>query len=128
MLPTLYLSGQWVVLSKWYRRGRGVEVGDIVSISHPFILHEGAIKRVIGMPGDFVLAGTPGMSGVMVKVPKGHCWLAGDNQEWSRDSRYYGAVPLALVRGKVVWRFAPRRERVWFKNPLKKVEEAEEIG
>jgi inner membrane protease subunit 1 len=128
MLPTLYLSGQWVLLSKWYRRGRGIEVGDIVSISHPFILHEGAIKRVIGMPGDFVLAGTPGVSGMMVKVPRGHCWLAGDNQEWSRDSRYYGAVPLALVRGKVVWRFAPRRERVWFKNPLKKVEEVDEMG
>lgn len=38
------------------------------------------------------------------QVPKGHVWLQGDNQFVSRDSREYGPVPAALVKGKVVFK------------------------
>ena len=44
----------------------------------------------------------------MVQVPEGHCWVAGDNLEASRDSRHFGPLPLALVRGKVLARVWPR--------------------
>lgn len=71
------------------------------------------------MPGDFVSIMSAGrgdgdleksdeegdwanVKEQVVRVPEGHCWLAGDNLEWSRDSRVFGAVPLNLVRGKVV--------------------------
>jgi hypothetical protein len=37
-----------------------------------------------------------------VQVPPGHVWLQGDNLILSRDSREYGPVPLALVKGRVV--------------------------
>lgn len=36
------------------------------------------------------------------KVPQGHCYIIGDNLKWSRDSRDYGPLPLALIRGKVI--------------------------
>ena len=36
------------------------------------------------------------------QVPEGHIWLEGDNLPWSRDSREFGPVPLALVIGKVI--------------------------
>lgn len=36
------------------------------------------------------------------QVPPGHIWLEGDNLIVSRDSREYGPVPLALVRGRAV--------------------------
>lgn len=52
------------------------------------------------------------------QVPAGHCWVAGDNQAHSRDSRLYGPVPLALVRGKVVGRVLPFREMGRFENTL----------
>lgn len=39
-----------------------------------------------------------------VRVPKGTVWLAGDNMSNSTDSRAYGPVPLAMVRGKVLAR------------------------
>lgn len=37
-------------------------------------------------------------------------WLSGDNQENSRDSRYYGSVPQALVEGVVSLRLWPYRD------------------
>jgi inner membrane protease subunit 1 len=42
--------------------------------------------------------------GQFVRVPKGHVWLAGDNMSNSTDSRMYGPVPLALIKGKVIGR------------------------
>ncbi|KAL1649118.1 hypothetical protein SLS58_001690 [Diplodia intermedia] len=119
MAPTMGTVGDAVVISKRHRRGRGVGVGDLVSYESPFRLGYCVIKRVVGMPGDFVLRDTPGTTrGVMVQVPDGHCWVAGDNQAHSRDSRIHGPVPLALVRGKVVARVLPFREAGWFENTL----------
>ncbi|KAL7418839.1 hypothetical protein Q5752_006523 [Cryptotrichosporon argae] len=45
--------------------------------------------------------------GKYVRVPKGSVWLAGDNMSNSTDSRAYGPVPLALIRGRVVARIWP---------------------
>ncbi|KAK0544337.1 hypothetical protein OC845_005653 [Tilletia horrida] len=39
---------------------------------------------------------------VYITVPKGHVWIAGDNHSSSFDSRDYGPVPLAMIRGKIV--------------------------
>jgi hypothetical protein len=39
---------------------------------------------------------------VCAQVPKGHVWLEGDNLIVSRDSREYGPVPLALIKGRAV--------------------------
>lgn len=37
------------------------------------------------------------------QVPKGHCWVLGDNLLSSRDSRLYGPLPMALIDGKVMY-------------------------
>ena len=42
-----------------------------------------------------------------VPVPPGHVWLQGDNPLNSTDSRTYGPVPAALVRGRVFCRVWP---------------------
>ena len=49
-----------MLISKYHRRGRGIAVGDMVSVRHPVMPEEGAIKRVLGLPGDFVGRDTPG--------------------------------------------------------------------
>lgn len=69
MAPTLAPSGDSVLISKYYRHGRGLKVGDVVSFKHPLREDMRASKRVIGMPGDFVLRDTPdkGM-GMMIQV------------------------------------------------------------
>ena len=69
MLPTLAVDHDWVYISKFYRRGKGVRVGDVVSFKHPMFPSVGALKRVVGMPGDFVLRDTPGSErGMMIQV------------------------------------------------------------
>ena len=58
------------------------------------------------------------------QVPEGHCWLLGDNLPFSRDSRFYGAVPLALIKGKVIARVWPRSDMGWIRNNVQqRVEE-----
>lgn len=109
MLPTFAARGDYVLISNFARHGAGIGVGDIVSFRHPMHRGERAMKRVVGMPGDFVMRDTPGKGGpgLMVQVPEGHCWVAGDNFEWSRDSRMFGPLPLALVRGRAVAKVTP---------------------
>ncbi|CAZ83782.1 unnamed protein product [Tuber melanosporum] len=121
MLPTINVAGDWIVISKLYSRGRGIGVGDMVSYVRPVDgpgMH--VSKRIIGMPGDWVVV-DPEKGDEMVKVPRGHCWTTGDNLPFSNDSRHYGPVPLALIRGKVIARFKPMPK--FFENGLKDTED-----
>ncbi|KAI1824756.1 LexA/Signal peptidase [Xylaria intraflava] len=118
MLPTFLATNEWFVTDKRYRRGRGVQVGDCVVYSIPVEPGEEGLKRVMGMPGDYVLLNSPPTGAAddvdragrgignenMIQVPKGHCYIVGDNLPWSRDSRDFGPIPLALIRGKVIAR------------------------
>ena len=69
MLPTINVRDDWVFISKLHRRGKGVAVGDVVSIMHPMMPEVGAIKRVLGLPGDFVMRDSPEHGeGMMLQV------------------------------------------------------------
>ncbi|TRX89098.1 hypothetical protein FHL15_010015 [Xylaria flabelliformis] len=121
MIPTFLATNEWFVTDKRCRRGRYVQVGDCVVYSIPVKPGEEGVKRVMGMPGDYVLLDTPPLSagpgngavgvdrvgrGVgnenMIQVPEGHCYITGDNLPWSLDSRDFGPIPLALIKGKVI--------------------------
>lgn len=69
MLPTMNVSGDWVYISKLHVYGRGVKSGDVVSYTHPVDgpgVH--VIKRIIGMPGDFVVKDPTDGSNDMLQV------------------------------------------------------------
>lgn len=68
MQPTMNATGDWLLLSKRYRRGRDIVVGDIISFKHPIDEGVCSVKRVIAMPGDFVLRDSPETSGAMIQV------------------------------------------------------------
>lgn len=57
MVPTMSARGDSVLILRYYRRGRGVQVGDVVNYQHPLFPRVGVIKRVGGMPGDLVCKG-----------------------------------------------------------------------
>ena len=160
MVPTLSVENDWILVSKLHKRGKGVKVGDLVTFIHPMDPETGALKRVIGMPGDFVLSGQSATNmeekmmiqvrnrpqvGVSLdrgqqmrfsrdprltslQVPEGHCWLLGDNLPYSRDSRFYGPLPLALIDGKAIAKVLPLGEIGWLKNTLEPPAEEAEVG
>lgn len=69
MLPTINVRGVRVYIDNSYRRGRDVKVGDVVDFHHPMERGRGAIKRVMGMPGDFVVKdGGEGRGKMMIQV------------------------------------------------------------
>lgn len=139
MLPTLEVLGDGVIVDRWYRRGRGIQVGDLVTFDSVIRPGENVLKRVLGMEGDYILRDTPESgSDAMIqvsmshadlayfvlikeKVPKGHCWVVGDNMEVSRDSRMFGPLPMALIKGKIIYKILPFSERGPLQNNMQPI-------
>ncbi len=76
MLPTINVQKVWIGIDNRFSRGRGVKVGDVVDFHNPMARGHGAVKRVMGMPGDFVVKdGGEGRGKMMIQVrclgPKG---------------------------------------------------------
>lgn len=49
----------------------------------------------------------------VMQIPEGHCYVAGDNLKYSRDSRMFGPLPLGLVKAKAIGRWSTS-EMSWF--------------
>jgi mitochondrial inner membrane protease subunit 1 len=114
MLPTINTAGDFIVVEKWtHLSKRGYQVGDIVQGRHPYENHP-VCKRIIGKVGtpSFGFCNWEGgdiirpdiSSREVIRVPKGHVWIQGDNLSNSIDSRNYGAVPEATLKGRVLAR------------------------
>lgn len=58
MLPGWEIWGEGAVVAHTYRHGRNVRVGDLIKFKVP-VSEDDAIKRVAGLPGDYVLVHTP---------------------------------------------------------------------
>ncbi|XP_024151788.1 mitochondrial inner membrane protease subunit 1 [Oryzias melastigma] len=85
-----------------------IEKGDIVIAKSPFDPHMNICKRVVGLEGDKICTSAPSdLFKAHTYVPKGHVWLEGDNLTNSSDSRSYGPIPYALIRGRVCLKLWP---------------------
>ena len=99
-----------------------IEVGDVIVAHSPTDHTQTICKRVLAMEGDQILLHAYGQP---VTIPKGHVWLAGDNTANSTDSRTYGPVPQALIKGRVFYKIwppqcvgpIPNTLKVWEKPP-----------
>lgn len=68
MLPTFEVVGEWLVVSRFHKYGNGVKVGDLVVYQIPVSTSgELGVKRIMGMPGDYVLVDTPMAGGGTVE-------------------------------------------------------------
>ncbi|XP_075910476.1 mitochondrial inner membrane protease subunit 1-like [Petromyzon marinus] len=98
MQPSLYTND--VVLAEHFSRHLGrIRRGDVVIARNPANPRTFICKRVVALPGDALNKRLPHHSSRY--VPLGHVWLEGDNAANSTDSRSYGPVPYALIRGRV---------------------------
>jgi signal peptidase I len=94
---------------------------DVVVFKYPLDTHKDYIKRVIGLPGDKIelankqlringkIVDDPHASYSVygnlrnfgpITVPTHHLFVMGDNRDESSDSRVWGFVPYAYLRGK----------------------------
>ena len=88
MLPTLAVTGDIIYTSKRYARGNGIEVGDLIDYKHPMEPRAGILKRVMGLPGDFVREdGGVGSGDRMIQVLSRRRFT----QAWDKLTRMAGA-------------------------------------
>jgi len=126
MQPTLNPQGtkdrDVVLLDKMSADERVLQRGDVVILDSPQDPKRQIVKRLIGLPGDWIKS----RSGDLKNVPKGKCWIEGDNHVASLDSERYGPVPISMVRARVThllwppsrWGRVPEDERFKSKDRL----------
>lgn len=103
MMPTFSSNGDLVLVE---HISKSVKRGDIVIATSPTCPTQTVCKRVVGLEGDKIQRFSTHRK-QEINIPKGRCWLEGDNENNSTDSRSYGPVPLAMIRGKVFCRVWP---------------------
>ena len=117
MSPTVN-PGERIMVDADYYEDAPIEVGDIVVYRPPKAIYDPRkpihIKRIAGLPGDLIQSASPDdppdhpleeMTGYVVE--EGMCYVLGDHSASSYDSRYWGALPLKNLRGKVIYRWWP---------------------
>ena len=140
MSPTL-LEGDRILVNKQSYNLHSVNRGDLVvfSTQEKSGGEDDLIKRVIGLPGEFVTVGEGRMEidgGLLLepylplrtevntfappsncfnrpeetsgcRVPGDHVFVMGDNRNNSRDSRFFGPVPIEDIEGRAFIRIWP---------------------
>ncbi len=113
MLPTFNEAGDIVVVDcLTMKLGKPLQKGDVVIARSPTNPGNTVCKRVLGLPGDRILIQPQYwyQTEQVLEIPSGMVWLEGDNPFNSTDSRSYGPVPLALIKGLVAFKLYPLHE------------------
>lgn len=84
------------------------KIGDVVIARCPYDPDKMICKRIAAVATDDVVINPRSFYPSVVRIPRGHVWLAGDNPDQSTDSRSYGPVSTGLIRGRVVLKFHTR--------------------
>ena len=118
MTPNLTYNQRVIVDKITYHLFHGPRRGDVVIVCRPEE-DELLVKRTVALPGETVavfngqvfINDQPldepwatrqgGLDYPPTRVPPQHVFVLGDNREVSRDSRYFGPVPIEQIGGKV---------------------------
>ncbi|CAI5931285.1 unnamed protein product [Closterium sp. NIES-64] len=104
-LPFRAALSDRVLLDRLSARYMQYQRGDVVVLRSPIDPDACLIKRLIALQDDWVTvpsdsttdASTSGSGAnrgddVIRRIPKGHCWVEGDNADVSEDSKHFGPV------------------------------------
>ncbi|KAJ0970268.1 hypothetical protein J5N97_023145 [Dioscorea zingiberensis] len=92
------LRGDLVLAERFCLERYKFSQGDVIIFKAPDNHKKIFVKRLIALPGEWIQIPE---SSEMLKIPEGHCWVEGDNSACSLDSRFFGPIPLGLVKGRV---------------------------
>ena len=126
MLPLLQ-NHERIVVNKIVYHVESIHRGDIIVFRYPLDPSESFIKRVIGLPGDWVSIkkGRVYVNGKLLNEPyikpaylghetcapvhvaANHYYVLGDHRVFSNDSRDWGTVPRSDIYGKAVFAYWP---------------------
>lgn len=133
------IEGDYIFVNKLAFKYREPKSGDIVVFEYPLNRERDYIKRVAALPGqtveiidkvlyvDGLVANIPPHSKNIdgnvlsadlsnrdnfgpVQIPLGHIFALGDNRDDSRDSRFWGLVPMDHLKGRAIfvyWSWEP---------------------
>ena len=118
-------DGDRILVEPWSYLFGPIERGDVVVLRYPLDPEIDYIKRIIGLPGDHVtlvrgevwvngerldepyVESIDPTSALSIVVEPRNYFVLGDNRPRSSDSREFGFVPEAYVRGRVDLRLWP---------------------
>ena len=126
MMPELY-NHERLFINKFVYRFEPIHRFDIVVFHYPLDPSKSYIKRVVGLPGEWVSirGGRVYIDGKPLKesfippnyldqesypveyVPPGHYYVLGDHRDASNDSREWGTVDRKYVYGKAEFIYWP---------------------
>jgi len=126
MMPGLK-NHERIVVNKIAYQVEPIHRGDIIVFHYPLDPAESFIKRVIGLPGDWVRIsdGQVYVNGKRIQEPyilpaylgeetcapvhvaPNHFYVLGDHRDFSNDSRDWGTVARKYIYGKAVFAYWP---------------------
>ncbi|KAL0480700.1 mitochondrial inner membrane protease subunit 2, partial [Acrasis kona] len=99
------------------------ERGRVAVIRSPTDPQKTVIKRIIAVENETIIPRedkiyvykknhVPFMEEEPILIPKGHCWVEGDNAASSTDSNSFGAIPVALIQGYAEYVIYPHQRSI----------------
>jgi len=124
-----FTNGEWLLVNKLSYRFGSPKRGHVVVLKVPQISSQPYIKRIIGLPGEWIefkdgkiyidgseleeSADFPPIADeyeYSLEIPEDHYFVLGDNRPVSGDSRYIGTIPKKNIVGKVWISYWPPSE------------------
>ncbi len=120
-----FRPGDRLLLDPAAYRGADPAYGDVVVVEDPFDVERFLLKRIAGLPGDYIrvtAAGAerrsdPAPSGTVppgaleeFHIPPSQYFVLSDRTQRTRDSRQFGPVARARILGRV-WKCTFPKER-----------------